>query len=94
MNYAVINLQNQLGRVYGVSRVQVFDGQYALRICVDLDKLAKLGVTATDIISAIQTQNDVTPRARSVSSRFPRASSLFTRFAHKGVWSRRNSLAT
>ena len=60
-NYAVINLQDQLARVKGVSRVQVFGGQYALRIWVDPDKLAKLGVTATDVINAIQTQNNVNP---------------------------------
>ncbi|MGC2480867.1 MAG: efflux RND transporter permease subunit, partial [Candidatus Sulfotelmatobacter sp.] len=60
-NFAVINLQDQLARVKGVSRVQVFGGQYALRVWVDPDKLAKLGVTATDVISAIQTQNDVHP---------------------------------
>lgn len=60
-NYAVINLQDQLARVKGVSRVQVFGGQYALRVWVDPDKLAKLGVTATDVISAIQAQNNVHP---------------------------------
>lgn len=60
-NYAIINLQDQIARVKGVSRVQVFGGQYALRVWVDPDKLAKLGVTATDVISAIQTQNDVHP---------------------------------
>src|SRR5579859_4576447 len=60
-NYAIINLQDQLARVKGVSRVQVFGGQYALRVWVDPDKLAKLGVTATDVISAIQTQNNVNP---------------------------------
>ena len=45
----------------GVSRVQTFGGQYALRVWVQPDKLAKLGVTATDVISAIQTQNNVNP---------------------------------
>src|SRR5580704_17225511 len=60
-NYAIINLQDQIARVKGVSRVQVFGGQYALRVWVDPDKLAKLGVTATDVISAIQTQNNVNP---------------------------------
>ena len=60
-NYAIINLQDQLARVKGVSRVQVFGGQYALRVWVQPDKLAKLGVTATDVISAIQTQNNVNP---------------------------------
>src|ERR1700722_15061979 len=60
-NYAIINLQDQIARVKGVSRVQVFGGQYALRVWVDPDKLAKLGVTATDVIAAIQTQNNVNP---------------------------------
>jgi hydrophobic/amphiphilic exporter-1 (mainly G- bacteria), HAE1 family len=60
-NFAIINLQDQLARVKGVSRVQVFGGQYALRVWVDPDKLAKLGVTATDVIAAIQTQNNVNP---------------------------------
>jgi HAE1 family hydrophobic/amphiphilic exporter-1 len=60
-NYAIINLQDQSARVPGVSRVQVFGGQYALRVWVQPDKLAKLGVTATDVISAIQTQNNVNP---------------------------------
>jgi HAE1 family hydrophobic/amphiphilic exporter-1 len=60
-NYAIINLQDQISRVKGVSRVQTFGGQYALRVWVQPDKLAKLGVTATDVINAIQTQNNVNP---------------------------------
>ncbi len=60
-NYAIINLQDELTRVPGVSRIQVFGGQYALRVWVRPDALAKLGVTATDVINAIQTQNNVNP---------------------------------
>ncbi len=60
-NYAIINLQDQIARVKGVSRVQVFGGQYALRVWVQPDKMAKLGVTAPEVISAIQTQNNVNP---------------------------------
>jgi HAE1 family hydrophobic/amphiphilic exporter-1 len=60
-NYAIINLQDQITRVKGVSRVQIFGGQYALRIWVDPNKLAKLGVTAPEVIAAIQTQNNVNP---------------------------------
>ena len=60
-NYAIINLQDQISRVKGVSRVQTFGGQYALRVWVEPDKLAKLGVTAVDVINAIQTQNNVNP---------------------------------
>jgi HAE1 family hydrophobic/amphiphilic exporter-1 len=60
-NYAIINLQDELTRVKGVARIQVFGGQYAMRVWVQPDKLAKLGVTATDVITALQTQNNVNP---------------------------------
>jgi HAE1 family hydrophobic/amphiphilic exporter-1 len=60
-NYAVINLQDELTRVKGVARIQVFGGQYAMRIWVQPNKLAKLGVTATDVINALQVQNNVNP---------------------------------
>lgn len=60
-NYAIINLQDELTRVKGVGRVQVFGGQYALRVWVDPDKLAQLGVTATEVIAALNTQNNVNP---------------------------------
>jgi HAE1 family hydrophobic/amphiphilic exporter-1 len=60
-NYAIINLQDELTRVPGVARIQVFGGQYAIRVWVNPDKLAQLGVTATDVINAIQVQNNVNP---------------------------------
>ena len=63
-NYAIINLQDELTRVPGVSRVQIFGGQYALRVWVKPDQLAKLGVTATEIIGALQTQNNVNPAGK------------------------------
>ncbi|SEB49454.1 efflux RND transporter permease subunit [Terriglobus roseus] len=60
-NYAIIKIQDELTRVPGVSRVQVFGGQYAMRIWVDPHKLSTLGVTASDVIAALQTQNNVNP---------------------------------
>ena len=60
-NYAIINLQDELTRVPGVARIQVFGGQYAMRVWVKPDQLAKLGVTATDVINALQVQNNVNP---------------------------------
>jgi HAE1 family hydrophobic/amphiphilic exporter-1 len=61
-NYAYINMVDDLTRVKGVSRVQVFGaGQYALRVWVRPDQLAKLGVTIPEITAAIQTQNTVNP---------------------------------
>ena len=60
-NYAIINLQDEISRVKGVSRVQIFGGQYAMRIWVKPDQLAKLGVTVPEVVSAVQTQNNVHP---------------------------------
>jgi hydrophobic/amphiphilic exporter-1 (mainly G- bacteria), HAE1 family len=60
-NYAIINLQDELTRVPGVARIQVFGGQYAIRVWVKPDQLAKLGVTATDVINAVHVQNNVNP---------------------------------
>jgi hydrophobic/amphiphilic exporter-1 (mainly G- bacteria), HAE1 family len=63
-NYAIINLQDELTRIAGVARIQVFGGQYALRVWLRPDQLAKLGVTATDVINAIQVQNSVNPAGK------------------------------
>ena len=60
-NFAIINLQDELSRVKGVSRVQIFGGQYAMRVWVKPDQLAKLGVTVPEVVSALSTQNDVHP---------------------------------
>ncbi len=61
-NYSYINLNDQLTRVPGIGNVQVFGaGQYAMRLWVKPDQLAKLGITVTEVVSAIQAQNTVNP---------------------------------
>src|SRR3981189_692698 len=61
-NYAYINLNDPIARLYGVGQTQVFGaGQYAMRLWVQPDKLAKLGITVTDIVHAVQQQNTVNP---------------------------------
>jgi hydrophobic/amphiphilic exporter-1 (mainly G- bacteria), HAE1 family len=61
-NYAYINLNDPVARLYGVGQTQVFgSGQYAMRLWVKPDQLAKLGITVTDISNAIQAQNTVNP---------------------------------
>ncbi|MGA0850155.1 MAG: efflux RND transporter permease subunit, partial [Chthoniobacterales bacterium] len=61
-NYAYINLNNELARLPGISNVAIFGaGQYAMRIWVTPDQLAKLDVTAQDIINAVKQQNRVNP---------------------------------
>jgi HAE1 family hydrophobic/amphiphilic exporter-1 len=61
-NYSTINISDELTRTPGISRVQIFGaGQYAMRVWVQPDKLAKLSVTVPQIIAAIQAQNTVNP---------------------------------
>ena len=61
-NYAYINLNDPIGRLPGVGHAQVFGaGQYAMRLWVKPDQLAELGITVTDIVTAIQSQNTVNP---------------------------------
>jgi hydrophobic/amphiphilic exporter-1 (mainly G- bacteria), HAE1 family len=61
-NYAYINLNDPIARSYGVGQTQVFgSGQYAMRLWVKPDQMAKLGITVTDIFNALQAQNTVNP---------------------------------
>src|SRR5271170_2061359 len=61
-NYAYINLNDPIARLYGVGQTTIFgSGQYAMRLWVKPDQLAKLGITVTDIVNAVQAQNTVNP---------------------------------
>jgi len=64
-NYAYINMYDELARVKGIAQVNVFGaGQYAMRIWVKPDLLAKLNITVPEIVSAINSQNAVNPAGR------------------------------
>jgi HAE1 family hydrophobic/amphiphilic exporter-1 len=71
-NYCYINLNDPLTRVKGVGTVQIFGaGQYAMRLWVKPDQLAKLQITVPEIVSAIQTQNTVNPAGQVGSEPIP-----------------------
>jgi len=73
-NYGYINLNDPLTRVKGVGTVQIFGaGQYAMRLWVKPDQLAKLQITVPEIVSAIQTQNTVNPAGQVGSEPIPGA---------------------
>src|SRR4029077_5600189 len=64
-NYANINLSDAINRLPGISRVQIFGaGQYAMRIWVKPDQLAKLNITVPEIINAVGSQNTVNPAGK------------------------------
>src|SRR5881392_1026452 len=65
INYCGINLRDQLLRIPGIAQVDLFGGtDYGMRIWMRPDKLAKLGLTTSDVISSIKEQNLQAPAGR------------------------------
>ena len=61
-NYAQINLLNQLASVEGVGEARLGAAQvYSMRVWVNPDRMAQLGITASDINDAILSQNRQNP---------------------------------
>jgi HAE1 family hydrophobic/amphiphilic exporter-1 len=63
-NYATINIVDELARIRGVGLTEVFGGsttEYAMRVWIKPDQLAKLNLTIPDITKAIQEQNVLVP---------------------------------
>ena len=56
-DYLLTNLQDPIARLEGVGTVQVFGGQYAMRVWLDPSKLASYSLMPSDISSAITAQN-------------------------------------
>jgi len=64
-NYANININDALYRVPGVGQVQLFGAaDYAMRVWVKPDLLAKLGLTVPDLARAVQQQSTVNPAGK------------------------------
>src|SRR5208283_3336367 len=72
-NYANININDVLYRVPGVGEVRIFGaGDYTMRIWVKPQMLAKLGLTVSDIVNAVEEQNTVNPAGQVGSEPAPK----------------------
>lgn len=60
-NYADIYLVDKIKRVPGVGDLTVFGADYSMRIWINPDKLAELGLTVADVINAVKEQNIQAP---------------------------------
>lgn len=57
-NYAALNVKDELARIEGVGAVRLFGGgEYSLKIWLDPNKVAALGLSPTDIVAAVREQN-------------------------------------
>ena len=57
-NYAVLNVKDQLAKIEGVGNVGLFgSGDYAMRLWLNPEKIAELGLTADDVVTAVRRQN-------------------------------------
>jgi len=56
-DYANSNIKNRLKRVPGMGDVQVFGAKYSMRIWLDPERIASLGLSVSDVTSAIKSQN-------------------------------------
>lgn len=58
-NYATLNVMDEMKRVKGVGDAVIFGGQdYSMRVWLRPDRMAQLGVSTTDISTAITAQNN------------------------------------
>ena len=61
-NYARRFLKDEIDRINGVGETNIFGaGEYAMRVWLNPERMASLGVTPTDITAAIEAQNTQTP---------------------------------
>lgn len=60
-SYAMTNFLDAAKRVKGVSDISIFGQEYSMRLWLQPDKMAQLGVTADDVSNAIKTQNIQAP---------------------------------
>ena len=65
VNYCGINLRDQILRIPGIAQVDLFGGtDYGMRVWIRPDRLAKLGLTPADVISAVKEQNLQAPAGK------------------------------
>lgn len=56
-NFAYTNIQNPLARISGVGDVSIYGPQYSMRVWLNADKIASLGLSASAVANSIASQN-------------------------------------
>jgi hydrophobe/amphiphile efflux-1 (HAE1) family protein len=57
-NYALLQVRDQIARIDGVGSINLFGArEYAMRVWLDPDRIAAVGMTADEVIAALRAQN-------------------------------------
>ena len=76
-NYANININDQILRVPGAGQVLLFGAtDYAMRIWIKPQVLAKLGLTVADLVTALNQQNAVNPAGQVAGNPAPAGTAM------------------
>ncbi len=84
-NFAYENIQNPLGRIQGIGDVTIYSPQYSMRLWVNPEKTAALGLTNNDIVSAVQSQNIQASIGEIASAPTPDGATVMLSLTAKGL---------
>ncbi len=84
-NFAYENIQNPLARIKGIGDVTIYSPKYSMRLWVNTEKTAALGLTNNDIISAVQSQNSQASIGEIASAPTPDGATVMLSLTAKGL---------
>ena len=84
-NFAYENIQNPLARIQGIGDVTIYSPQYSMRLWVNTEKPAALGLTNNDIVSAVQSQNSQASIGEIASAPTPDGATVMLSLTAKGL---------
>lgn len=89
-NYATLKVKDELARLPGVGQIQIFgSGEYAMRVWLDPNKVAARGLTASDVVTAMQEQNVQVSAGQLGAEPLPKASDFLISINAQGHAQRR-----
>lgn len=93
-NYATLKVKDELARLPGVGQIQIFgSGEYAMRVWLDPNKVAARGLTASDVVTAMQEQNVQVSAGQLGAEPLPKESDFLISINAGGVCIPKKSLA-
>lgn len=84
-NYAYTQILNPLSRVPGIGDVQIYGPQYSIRVWLNPQKMTSLGLSVSDVIQAIESQNTEASIGEIGAAPSPKSNELVLSLTAKGL---------